>query len=302
MDTVFVQTVRRLSRQSVDKHYDAYADVPWDDPDFAIDAEDPRWNLWDGDAMGQTDWYRSQPPGIQARVGLHRMAAAMRVGTDFENILQRGLLAFAYKLPDGSPEFRYLHHEVVEESHHQMMFQEFVSRTGLDVAGLPGVLHTLAEKLVIPLNRLLPPLFFLFVLGGEDPVDHIQRQRLRSGIAHPLLERIMRIHVTEEARHISFARQYLREEVPKLSTVERMILAGRAPILFGIMVRLMADPPRHVVQTYGIPNAVMAEVRRSPLRRQLLVDCAAKPRQLCQDLGLISPRTEHLWRWAGLAA
>jgi hypothetical protein len=229
------------------------------------------------------------------------MAAAMQIGTDFENILQRGLLAYAYKLPAGVPEFRYIHHEVVEESHHQMMFQELVNRTGLDVAGIPQPLRTMAEKLVIPLNRLLPALFFLFVLGGEDPVDHIQRQRLRGGIPHPLLERIMRIHVTEEARHISFARQYLRQEIPKLSAAERMILAGRAPILFGIMVRMMADPPRQLVRTYGIPKPVMVEVRRSAQRRQLLVDCAAKPRQLCQDLGLITTRTEPLWRWAGMA-
>ena len=60
------------------------------------------------------------------------------------------------------------------------------------------------------------------MLGGEDPIDHVQRTTLRSGRElHPLLERIMRIHVTEEARHLSFARQYLRTNVPTLAGVQR---------------------------------------------------------------------------------
>ena len=67
------------------------------------------------------------------------------------------------------------------------------------------------------LGRRFPELFFIFVLGGEDPIDHVQRETLRSERElHPLLERIMRIHVTEEARHLSFARHYLKREVPKL--------------------------------------------------------------------------------------
>ena len=40
---------------------------------------------------------------------------------------------------------------------------------------------------------------------GEDPVDHMQRQILRgTNELPPILERLMRIHVTEEARHLSF--------------------------------------------------------------------------------------------------
>jgi len=56
------------------------------------------------------------------------VATAMQVGTEFENLLQRGLLAYAYRLRPGAPEFRYLHHEVIEESQHTMMFREFANR------------------------------------------------------------------------------------------------------------------------------------------------------------------------------
>src|SRR5438270_8949384 len=79
---------------------------------------------------------------------------------------------------------------------------------------------------VVKLGRRFPELFFLFVLGGEEPIDYVQRQELRGGHdVHPLLERIMRIHVTEEARHLSFARHYLKRNVPKLGWFRRTMLA-----------------------------------------------------------------------------
>ena len=46
----FPELVARLSRLSVTKHYDAYADVPWDDPAYKIDPDDPRWEAGDDHA------------------------------------------------------------------------------------------------------------------------------------------------------------------------------------------------------------------------------------------------------------
>jgi hypothetical protein len=296
----FDAIVARLSRQSVSKHFDAYVDVDWENPDFAVDAEDPRWQLWESDGLGNTEWYRSQPVEVQSRVALHRMAAAMRVGWQFENILQRGLLSFVFHLPNGAPEFRYLHHEVIEESQHTLMFQEFVNRTGLPVEGMPRIITLIAEKLVIRMSRTNPTLFFLFVLGGEDPVDHMQRTRLRTGVNHPLLERIMRIHVTEEARHISFARNFLKTEVPKLSRIQRARIAFRAPILYGVMTRLMVDPPSQLARNYGIPRAAMKAARRDPDHKALIAAAASKPRKLCTDLGLVNRWTAPIWNFMGL--
>ena len=42
--------IRRLSHQSVVKHFDAYADIDWDAPEMQIDPADPRWELSDEEA------------------------------------------------------------------------------------------------------------------------------------------------------------------------------------------------------------------------------------------------------------
>ncbi len=292
--------VRRLSRQSVDKHFDAYADVPWDDPEMAIDPADPRWELFGEDALAHTEWYRAQPPEVRARIGLSRVATGMRVGWMFENVLQRGLLQFAFHLPNDSVEFRYLHHEVVEESHHSMMFQEFVNRSGLDVRGLAAPDRFGAEHFVIPLSRRFPALFFLFVLGGEDPIDHVQRLRLRGDGGHPLVQRIMRIHVTEEARHLSFARHYLRRQVPKLGWVRRQVLAMATPVLLGVMARQMLVPGRSFARANGIPRPVVRQAARSEQSRVLVRDSVGKVRRLCTELGLCHAPARALWRAFGI--
>jgi hypothetical protein len=294
--------VGRLNRLSVERHFDAYADIDWDDPALALDPTDSRLELPAIDPLRHTDWYAALPPDRRVTVGLHRWAACMKTGWHFENLLQRGLLRHAMALPNGAPEFRYLHHEIIEESQHTLMFQEFVNRSGLPVRGMPFLLRKLAEWFVVPLARVFPTLFFLFVLGGEDPVDHLQRRVLADSDTklHPLVERIMRIHTTEEARHLSFARHYLHRTVPELGLLRRVALAVIAPLVLGIMARIMLWPTGDLIRHCGVPRPVVRAANRSRAGRQLLKDSVAKTRRLFTELGLISPVPKTLWRAVGL--
>jgi len=296
-DRAWRDLLARLSRQSVTKHFDAYEDVDWDDPSHAVDPGDPRFELIELDPLGGTDWYRSQPQPLRARIGLHRFATFMKVGVQFENILKRGLLTFAESLPNESPEFRYVYHEIAEETQHSMMFQEFVNRTGLRVGGMPPALLWFARR--IPnLARRFPELFFVFVLGGEEPIDQMQRRALRERQwRHPLAERISQIHVIEEARHMSFARAYLLRHVPKLGFFSKSLLALRSPFILGNMATLMLQPSAEFARRYQIPKDVLEQAyRRSPVFAGLRRDSLAKTRRLCHELGLIQPPYSWIWR------
>ena len=297
----FGEVVERLSRQSVTKHFEAYVDVPWDDAEFGIDPADPRWELSPDDALGGTAWYRALPPADRARLGLDSVASKMKIGLEFESVLKRGLLEFATTLPNGSPEFRYAYHEVIEEAHHSLMFQEFVNRSGFDARGLSRV-DQAAARFIVSLGRRFPPLFFVFVLGGEDPIDYVQRRELRSSrTIHPLLERVMRIHVTEEARHLSFARHYLKRTVPTLGPVRRAELAIGAPLVLATMAQMMLRPSRQLVRRYSIPDAVINEAfTDNPQHRAEALASMAKLRRLWTGLGLTSGPYRVLWKKLGL--
>ncbi|MGH9029080.1 MAG: AurF N-oxygenase family protein, partial [Acidimicrobiales bacterium] len=266
-----------------------------------IDPRDTRWELETDDPLGATTWYRNLSQEVRARLGLDRVASMMKIGLVFESVLKRGLLEFASGLPNRSPEFRYAYHEVIEEAQHSLMFQEFVNRSGFDPSGL-GALDRLGVRFVISLGRRFPPLFFMFVLGGEDPIDHVQRRELRSGHdIHPLLERIMRIHVTEEARHLSFARHYLKRRVPTLGRIRRFELAVGAPVILSAMAQLMLRPSGQLVRKYEIPKAVLdAAFANNPVHRRSTLESLQKVRSLCKELGLLGPGYRLLWRILGL--
>lgn len=292
--------IERLSRQSVDKHFDAYADVAWDDPEMQIDPTDPRWETFNDDPVGSTAWYQGLPQEERARIGLHRVATAMKMGAQFESVLKRGLLDYATTLPNGSPEFRYVYHEVIEEAQHSLMFQEFVNRSGFDPPGLPWYMR-FGSRFVVQTARLFPPLFFLFVLGGEDPIDYTQRRALRSGQhGHPLLERIMRIHVTEEARHLSFARHYLKRTVPELGPVRRFVLSVAAPRLLWVMSRAMLMPSKSLLAQHGMPRGTLGREMDKAQARQFVKDSVGKVRRLCVELGLVTRFSKPIWKVSGL--
>lgn len=145
-------------------------------------------------------------------------------------------------------------------------------------------------------------LFFLFVLGGEDPIDYVQRNELRSGRdLHPLLERVERLHVTEEARHLSFARQYLKREVPQLGWMRRKRLALSAPFIMGTMAAQMLRPSKAVIRAYGIPrSALKAAYRHNEESDRYLGASLRKLTLLCEELGLLTPTARLLWRLNGL--
>jgi len=297
----FEGLVERLNRQSVTKHFEAYVDVPWDDPEFRIDPADPRWELSPDDALGATAWYQALPQADRSRLGLDSVASKMKIGLEFESVLKRGLLEFATTLPNGSPEFRYAYHEVIEEAHHSLMFQEFVNRSGFDAQGLSPI-DQIGARFIVTLGRRFPPLFFVFVLGGEDPIDYVQRRELRSGrTIHPLLERIMRIHVTEEARHLSFARHYLKRTVPALGPVRRAELAIGAPLVLATMAQMMLRPSRQLVRRYAIPDLVIKEafIDNAQHHAEALASMA-KLRRLWTELRLMSGPYGLLWKKLGL--
>lgn len=299
-DDAYAVMVGRLNRLSVDKHFDAYVDIEWDAPEMVLEAADARLRLHPVDPLARSEWYGSLTSTKAAEVGLYRYAACMKIGWHFENLLQRGLLLSAFELDNGDPAFRYLHHEIIEESQHTLMFQEFVNRSKLPVRGMARSWRLVARQIVNHLPRVAPSLFFFIVLGGEDPVDHLQRSMLRVGIDHPLVERIMRIHVTEEARHLSFARHTIKRDVPRLGPVRRLLLSVAVPIVMGIMARMMLRPPSDMRRHTAMPRSTLRRAFASEEGRQLLRDSVSKTRRLSGEVGLLGAPGRWVWKLCGI--
>lgn len=289
--------LRTLSEASVHQHFDAFLDIDWDHPDFAIDPNDERWILPEADVLGRHPWYQALPREEQIRVGLYRQANVTKVGLQFEQILIAGLMNYAFRLPNGSPEFRYSTHEATEECHHTQMFQEFVNRSGQDVPGGSRFFRTVGP--VLPLAaRLVPFGFFYGVLAGEEPIDHVQKSILRAGDEmHPLLQRIMQIHVAEEARHIGFAHQYLQHKAPRLKRHERAILSVAVPVIMRWLCDEILVPSRKARKEMGIPRSVVKDLYwDKPESQKMLRDLFGDVRMLAEETQMMNPVSRRVWK------
>ena len=301
-DTRYRRRVEQLTELSEPGPYDAYEDVPWDEPGFEVDPTDERLELFSFDPLRRTEWYQQLEPIERSRVGLQRIAVNLRTGWEFENYLQQGLLARALQMGNSDVAFRYVQHEIAEEAHHSMMFYEFVRRYAPEVRGMPIPRPLLAmggHEIQIAARRR-PMMFFLAVLGGEVPIDHIQRMVLREERVHPLVERIMRIHVEEEARHVAYANQELRRMAPRLRAWQRHGIAMVVPLMLAVMARLMVYPSPWLVRHNRVPYRDLRRALRHPESRQLLADSVKRIRTLCAELGLITRAARPLWKAGGI--
>jgi hypothetical protein len=293
----YAERLQTLSQASVEQHFDAFVDIDWDNPDFAIDPTDERWILPEADVLGRHPWYKALPRDEQIRIGIYRQANVTKVGLQFEQVLIAGLMNYSFSLPNGSPEFRYATHEATEECHHTQMFQEFVNRSGQDVSGGSRLFRAVAP--ILPLAAKVVPFGFYYgVLAGEEPIDHVQKSVLRAGDEmHPLLQRIMQIHVAEEARHIGFAHQYLEHQAPKLRKFDRAVLSVAVPLIMRWLCDEILVPSTKARKDMGIPKSVVKDIYwRQPESRKMLRDLFADVRMLAEDTGMMNRTSRKVWR------
>jgi len=144
----------------------------------------------------------------------------------------------------------------------------------------------------------LPIVFFFGVLAGEVPIDHMQKNVLREGKSrHPIAEKVMAIHIAEEARHISFGHAFLRKRVPHMGRLSRFWLSLYVPIVSWVLCWAIIVPPRSFFKKFDMPRWVGNELFfNAPDSRQSLRDMFGDVRMLCYDVGLMNVTARLIWR------
>ena len=293
----YVEMLERLSDGSIHRSFDPYVDIDWDAPDFQVVDNDPRWILPEIDPLGRHPWYKALPVDQQIKIGMYRQANVAKVGLLFEQILIRGFMTYLSTLPNNSAEFKYATHEVIEECNHTLMFQELVNRSGADVPGFGPIMRVFAPLFGIAAWPF-PSIFFMGVLAGEEPIDHIQKSYLRSdGDYHPIVKGVMRIHVAEEARHISFAHEFLRQHVPENGPLGKFALSLVYPVIMRILADVIVIPPAEFWKEFDIPKSVKNDLFWDlPESKKTLSSYFGDVRLLADELGLMNPVSKVLWK------
>ena len=292
--------LRSLSDASVRLSFNAFKDVPWDDPAYAWRADDPQFALSEADVIGAHPWYQALPLERQVEIGIYRFAHVAKVGRQFEQVLIGGLMHHLVGMEAGNPEFRYAMHEVTEETHHIQMFQEAVNRAyagfGIEPEGAPAYFRWIMP-IMTAAGSWLPTVFFMGILAGEEPIDHLQKSLIRDGGQQPLISRIMQIHIAEEARHISFAHEWLVKSLSAAGPAKRFGLSLVYPVVMWWLCTMIMKPTRRDLRAMGIPRRVAREIWwRSPVSDQHRREMFGDVRLLADRLGIRRGPARWLWK------
>ncbi|MEV6772128.1 diiron oxygenase [Nocardia sp. NPDC051030] len=284
---------QRLLTGSVKKSYDPVVDMDWDAP---LDP-DKLFLPPEVVSLYGTALWEAMSHEQRRELSRQELASVLSVGIWFENLLNRLLLR---ELMSGDPTSRHSHYTLTEmgdECRHMMMFGKLIDRIEARPYWPKG--H---ERLVISSLQIFlrGPMVWVGALVGEEIFDAIQRQTLEDPELQPIVARAMRIHVTEEARHIGFARDALARRVPTMSRTElayvRLCVAVAAPLFVYLMTNW------HMYVRAGIEDGRGARriARNNPHAKRVLGVGAANLGAFLDKQGLIGPIGKRIWRRRGL--
>jgi P-aminobenzoate N-oxygenase AurF len=281
----------RLLKGSVKKSYAPVVDIDWDaplDPDkFFLPPKTVSLYgtpLWDTMTREQ-------------RIELSRQefVNTLSAGIWFENILNQALLR---KMMHQDPTARATHYELTElgdEARHMVMFGKAIERVGAKPVRPKRYQRIIINALPFAFQG---PLLWVAALIGEEIFDSLQRQMMEDPDLQPMVQRLMRIHVTEEARHIQFARDGLRKRAPHMRRIPRMFVANVNGI-GGYFFRYLFTN-RVPYRRAGLDPRVARRVARgSPTRHEVQIVGFAPLAAFLEEVGLMGAVSRRMWRRSG---
>jgi hypothetical protein len=301
MNATTIITHRPHSRTPVAERLLAAPDLPagdWRELDWdGAPVDGAPWTSWTCVSLwGTPTWGRLDHPQ-RLELSRHETASITALGIWAENVLMQMLLRVAAEEPARSACTRYTLTEVGDECRHSLMFSRLL-----------GVLDTpdygprpAARRLTGAFAGLAHPVeAFATALIVEEILDGLQRPAVHDPEVQPLAREVSRVHVVEEARHISFARDELARRWAVLSPARRAAYAMTVAAGAGVIASSLID--RQVYAAVGLdPRRTAREVRRSAHRQALLRSTTARLVDDLTELGLITSAARPLWRAAGLA-
>ncbi len=281
---------RQLVAASERTTLDPFREIDWSQPidDSAFHLPPELLPLF-----GTAQWH-AMSTEEQIGYSRHETAALCGAGIWFENVLMQVVLRHLADMPVTDPSHRYLLVEVADECRHSMMFGEYIRRAGTPAYRPALSPHSLNGDDDGPGKRAVS---YLLILAVEEMLDYTNRATMRDERLHPVSRAIARLHVLEEARHVSFAKTYLAEILPTLDAADRQVVIDAAPVLVAVVADLSVDPA--VYEHLGITDGHEA-ARTNPHHTAAVVAGLAKLTAFLTEIGIIDD--EHRAAWSALVA
>ena len=226
------------------------------------------------------------------------MASIASVGLWFEIILMQMMVRELYDEDPRTERTQYALTEVGDECRHSVMFGRAIERCGVPAYGPPRHIHRLGRGFKALASGVSG---YASILVAEEILDRWQREQMLDERVQPMIRMVSRIHVLEEARHMTFAREEVERTVPTLSkaqlgwhrtlTAQTGFMVARALVNPGVYAAVGLDPRE--ARRVAIAN---------PHYQRTLAWMGERVLGFLDEQGLIGPAQRRLWKRSLLMA
>jgi hypothetical protein len=279
----------RLLKGSVKKSYEPVVDIDWDAP---LDPD--KFYLPPGlVSLYGTPMWDEMTREQQIELSRQELVNTLSAGIWFENMLNQSLLRTILHEDPTSRSTQYKLTELGDETRHMIMFGKAIERIGAKPVR-PRLLHRMIIN-ALPLAFQRGSMLWVAALIGEEIFDSLQRQMMDDTELQPMIQRMMRIHVTEEARHIQFARDGARKRVHEMRRLNTWFMANING-LGGYFFRYLFSNPIPYARTGLDARRARMAARNSPHRHEIQVAGFAPLAAFLTEIGLMGPIARRSWK------
>lgn len=210
-------TAARLLKSSAEKYFDPEIEIDWDAP-----WEDgKRFLSAERTSLFGTRLWDTLTTEEQVELGKHELASVLIVGIYAEAVLGTWLYRYLMgsKLTDN--EARFYLTQIGEETRHSVMFGRLVDKMVPNPLRVPSFV----VKPFVFATSMIPtgPITRIITLVLEQVLDQTQRAVMSDPEIQPHVRQLMRIHVIEEARHITFEREEIVRSMDDSNSLVRLL-------------------------------------------------------------------------------
>ncbi len=285
-----VALAERLLRSTADRAYDGDLDIDWDAPI----APGKPWATEKRGTLFGTEIYEALTDDQKLRLSRAEAVAILTYGINAEIGLCTNLLRGIFAGPNfADASTLYSLSEIAEETRHSTMFGRLINKTGMEPYRRPKAL-----SMPLRLIGFIPhgPVVYAGTLLVEEVLDRVQRESMADESIQPHVRQLMKIHVLEEARHITFARNELADAIarsgPVSLAINRVLCAALTLFVMPTLVDSQAYKSVGIGQLRGWWTA-----QRSPRYRENASFMCGPMLRYFHEAGLIKGRvTTALYR------
>jgi hypothetical protein len=282
----------RLLRSSENVSYDPVREVDWDTPlDPGHHGASPEWSTLFG-----TAYWQDMTAAQQCELTRQEAASVASTGIWFEMVLQQMVLRDFYAKDPTDPAFQWALTEVADECRHSIMFARGAAKLGAP-AYRP-------RRLAVELGRLFKTVAtgeaaYAAILVAEEVLDVMQRDWMRDERVAPFVRTINNIHVGEEARHMEFAREEIRERLRGAGPLRRRSNAFVVAVAAYVIVTSMVS--RDVYANAGLdPERAIREAKANEHHKSMMRAGCAGLMEFLGSAGLLTRPALSFYQRANL--